>query len=521
MVRRPGLQTVELQDDTPPRDAPASVLPGDGSARAPSAEPQRHRASRGGLLLAGAAVIAAVGLAVVQVLVDSRARASEEAWAELPGAIDPLGGDLAVGWTMDPSFVAGLVQWPPGTGALVAAALADDGSVHAVSVDLATGVERWRMPLLPADGGRSAAGEQRAPAVSCAMGAAADLVACLLPDDGADAADLGDQRSDGGGAGRAGSDRPSASTRLVVLDTASGEQVLDTRVPAASSVALAGSTAVVAGTDGGTVVVRALDARTGAPRWVHQHPLPGTAAPDPAGATREDVRVTAGGGVVGVLDRDGAMTVLEATNGAVRRRFGAGGYGLDTQRIGTGDVAVYTASHGGEDTTVLMRGGFPDLQLRGTLLPTVVDDGSVPGLVLTSTAAGLVAWDLDTGAERWRAERFASGGAALLAGVLYLSTSDREVLALDARDGHDRWGAPVVEGRDGAAVVTDGHRLYAVTERLAASQRGMRVAQVGVYTFDGAHLRSLAVPEGVAGLAVVGRTLVGWSEHADTLVVLR
>lgn len=381
------MQSVDLVDDAAPgagvdhvgpdaRGTPPEAPSADGGREAgPDDAPGGRR--RRATLLAVAAGVAAAGLVVAQLVLDAQERARYAAWAQLPGVVAPLGDHLEVAGTIDGELVNRSISATRPAGTLVSVPVAPDGSVDVVSLDLATGDERWRVPALPADARRAAAREPYVSVPPCALGAELDLVACLVSDGF-------DHTTADGAYLRV----PSTWARLVVLDAATGRTVLDREVSVDSSVALAGRTAVVAGIDGREAVVVALDARTGTERWEHRHALARRIEPEaPADPFGRRVDLVAGGGLVAVTDAYGGARILGLEDGAGRRAYGADSWvGKVQDEPGTG--AVYLVGEG-DGSTLLARPGAPLVELEGYPVPVGVDDGSAPDLVLTVTPAPL------------------------------------------------------------------------------------------------------------------------------------
>lgn len=510
------MQPVELVEGGAPDTGAAAGTPSVPGAPRPSdglpdgAQPHRgSRRGRGAGLLVLVALLVAGGLVVGQLVLVARDRARMAAWADLPGVVEPVGDEITVEWTMGRELAYSVVASSDATGRLVATPLADDGSADVVAVDVATGRELWRRQVLPADARRGAAAERYASPPMCRTDTGVTIVACLLSD--------GYDYTDADGALVR---IPATWMRLAVLDVATGERLLDRAVLVMNALAVTATRVVLSGLDGAELVVRSLDALTGDEHWEHRHRLPYGDTPAPATDPYAfQMSVAAGGGVVGASDPYGEFTMLDLADGSVRWDYAGARHGnLDTDRPELGDAAVFTMGIGGNDLSVVLRPGAPDVQLRGYYLPISVDDGSVPGLALTTTGSGIVAWDLRTGTQRWTIPRYPNGETLVLGGVLYLSTGDSQVLALDAVDGSERWSVPLERGWRAPTTFTDGTYLYVVAERVDPENLRSRV---GVFSFDGEPLGTLPLPDGITGVAGVGTAIVGWSDETDTLAVLR
>ena len=154
--------------------------------------------------------------------------------------------------------------------------------------------------------------------------------------------------------------------------------------------------------------------------------------------------VVTAGELVAYPDGD-TLTVLSADGEVVRTDLpGARGWTLSTDlRTGlpvlpaaSSDVAETT-----ETTTLLAGDADPDRDrvLLGRLVDVTVDDGSLPGLVLTSREK-LYAWDEETGRPRWERDLEAGFDALVVRGRVYLCSST-SVVALDGRTGDLVWEA--------------------------------------------------------------------------------
>jgi outer membrane protein assembly factor BamB len=226
--------------------------------------------------------------------------------------------------------------------------------------------------------------------------------------------------------------------------------------------------------------VRAYEARTGTPRWTYR--------------TRPNAFIRAvGSGWVIVAADFGPLIGLELATGKERWRFElaslqAAQYGTiagDTLIIGT----TYT-SEGAVDPPVVYalelatgRQRWRTVLDRGTDLQwaaPVVDGGTVlvaDTLSHEGSAPTSHLWALDagTGQRRWQADLHASRQGFFAeppvpaAGLVYVATASRRLLALEVDSGREVWAArgfPVVAG------VRDGLVIAAIEDRLAALDAG-------------------------------------------------
>ena len=284
----------------------------------------------------------------------------------------------------------------------------EDGSQAFVATDLHTGETVWSTPLLGPHPGR-AAGRGKSSGGGCQPGAgdppaAATWAVCTV--------------TDGYGTSSAGfveKTVPATTTRVAVLDTRDGHLIAEWPMEHDASVNVLPGLVLVGLRRDGDIEIVAHDARTGVERWRHHDsPAPNTSVPAASWS------FATAGDVVAYADGD-ALTVLSASGEVVRTDLqGAQGETLYTDP-GTGLPALPSSSTDGvhltETTTLLARDADParDRELLGRILPLTVDDGSVPGLVLTSRDK-LYAWDLETGRPRWDRDLSVRGRRARGAG---------------------------------------------------------------------------------------------------------
>ena len=237
----------------------------------------------------GTAAVAVAGLAVVQVVLDARERATAERLAATPGVVRTIGADVGVLWRPDPAATAVIGQRIDVDGGVVGLAVADDGSQTFVSLDQRTGRQRFSTPLLGPDPARARSLDRTAAGTCVAVPVdegSPDQAACLVSDGFVQYGDEGVETR-----------KPATTTRVVVLDTRDGHVVADTSAPGATALAALRGLAVVAvpGPDGRTEV-SGRDLLTGEVRWRFSPPLPGADRRVFAG----EVRLVAVDGLVGV-----------------------------------------------------------------------------------------------------------------------------------------------------------------------------------------------------------------------------
>jgi outer membrane protein assembly factor BamB len=305
------------------------------------------------------------------------------------------------------------------------------------------------------------------------------------------------------------------TTRVAVLDTDDGHLLADWPVEHDARIGVLPGLVLVGLRRDGDIEIVAHDARTGVERWRHQDsPAPNTSVP--ASSWSFD----AAGDVAAYLDGD-RLTVLSADGEVVRTDLQAPrGENLVTDP-GTGLPTLPLRSQTGDltgTTTLLARDADPtrDRVLRGRLLPLTVDDGSVPGLVLTSQDK-LYAWDEESGRPRWDSDLGGAGfGALVVRGRVYLC-GPTSVVALDGRTGDTVWEteAPACSY---SGLLTDGQDL--LVGSLAAGTTGLG----GLTGYDfatGEVTRRFDFPAGLVQLGPFQEHLLGYSRTFEEVALLR
>lgn len=385
---------------------------------------ESRRRRRRWLLAAGLAAVLVGGSAVSGIRARDRA-----AWlAALPGVLAPLDRSPREvwhvqmrGWGQVQALGGGLLLFGP-----------DLERPPAIELrDAVTGEARWVAPL-PEIG---AATDVRCSALGDAARAA--RVVCRLAGEPA---------------------------RLVVLDARTGRRVAERAMDSEnSSVTPIGLDLVVAEVlaDGRAEVTRQ-DPVTGKVRWTFRSAQP-LRSPG-VGPSWFDVSVQHG-----VIVANGPVTWAFAPDGTVLGEWHLtggdwavkGGWGLDVSVLPDGRFAVGESGGVGlsdaEYGTVSAsdaRDGFP---IPGPVLEPVVDDGSVPGVLITRPAhkGGLVALDSATGRRLWEAGSQPWGDALVLDTRLVV-VAVRQLTAFDARSGRLLWSVDVPMGNHSQQVLTDG-----------------------------------------------------------------
>ncbi|MCC2333966.1 outer membrane protein assembly factor BamB family protein [Cellulomonas wangsupingiae] len=391
------------------------------------------------------AVLVAVALVLVaaQVVADARERARVTAVGRLPGVLAPQPDPPRVAWQVDDDTVDVVVVGRD----LVEERIAADGAMTLTARDVATGAERWTVPVLGAPTVPLAEDTTRY-GLQCADGPGLPgRLVCLAHD----ATSVSTPDGQGAGASTTRS-APATSATVVVVDLGDGEvrerHGADEGGAVAAALEVVGDQVVLAAPlDDGTTAW-ALDPATGAERWrVHAETGFG------GGWLRwgAEVRVVpVGDEAVAVLGAGAVL--LDASDGTATGSAGTLATVLGARPDGS---ALVVASEG---YTRLM-GPERDVRLDGGPIPVTVDDGSVPDLALT-LSGGLRAWDAATGEMRWRARDVTGTQEALVLGGRVHAHDGYRVSTLDARTGEILWEvtAPELFSPDAAVagLATDG-----------------------------------------------------------------
>ncbi|ADG72980.1 hypothetical protein Cfla_0060 [Cellulomonas flavigena DSM 20109] len=439
-------------------------------------------------------LVVVLALVVAQLVADARERVRLAALADVPGVLAPLPEPPAVAW-----YLAGdatddvLVD----RDVLLEERVTDRGAMSLVAHAVATGDVRWSVPLADAPD----APEPGRYGLQCVRGPG-DAVTCLVHD-----ATDGDPTNAARPPGHAAT---AASVAVVEAGEVAARYPAGAGDEVAAAVGVVGDALVLAAPlDDGTAVW-ALDARTGDERWrVHAATGLGGGVLRWGATTRV---VPVGDDAVGVL---GAGTVLlDAADGATLASAGTLATVVGARQDGTALVV------GSEGFTRLV-GPAGEVRLDGVPVRVTVDDGSVPGLALT-TGGGLRAWDARSGEQRWRTDAPAQG-ALLLGGLLHAHDGFR-VATLDAGTGEVRWEATAPElFHDELALVThlatDGRRLLVA----GSSPTTARALLVALDPGDGlvtwrADLAALGAPSHVE---VGGGALLGVGAQGNAVLAPR
>jgi len=453
---RTDVELVEDDDGTTGGPPGGGRLPGGAADHGDDPTGASHRTRRRVLVLGAAlvAVLLAVGV-VGQAVVASRERARIEAVAGLPGVVDALDGPVRVLRSgADDEFLRATARTPDGL--LVTSSQGDDGAASVRAFDPADGTVAWEVELIaprdvldPLPGGEVVRGG----GWCVEYGSDGDLLVCLA-DDGVSVV----------GRGTLTQVAPT-TTRLLVLDAHDGSVVSDLSAAvgeplSSTSVAVLDDLVVLAGADASAVHVRAITVE-GAVEWEATFPTTTTTAY----GSYAEVHATTDG--VAVVTAD-ALMLLDASGATVQGHQMA----PDSHVRGTvGDAVLVLdlAVHG--DTVVVRPDGVRSLPGRWVTLG--VDDGSAPGLLLTSDSDGLHAWDLD-GDPLWSSEQPVNQQDAVLLDGRVIAGYATELFALDAATGAERWRAGGLLPE--AAVATDGRHVLAMAPAPGGSAPQVLVA---------------------------------------------
>lgn len=487
MGRRGDVQEVELHDSAVPDDE----LPTD------------LRGSRRRVWLVGVVAVVALALGVTQWVMTARENAAVARLAQVPGVLGPVDGTLQVVQALTPERTATL------TGEAYGALLrAEDGAQSYQWFEPADEGPGWTTPLLDAPAGledpsQAYFGSTCATDEASGTGAGdADHVVCLVTDSAYVMSSTG----------QSGEALETTTTDIVVLDAADGSVLA--RWPLRDGygvVVLPGPVAVVDAPSDDGQVVTGYDPLSGRALWTHEA----------ASTTRPTSEMFRLGDLVALTDASGELTLLSSDGAVVRSGIAVPGeasqgrgWNSDPRR---GTVTLFAQASDGTSQSVVVSGADPatDLEVDGMPLEVGVDDGSVPGLLLTGDNA-VHAYDASTGAARWTTDVRSMTNALVVRGRVYVTT-DREVVAIDGRSGRELWRSDELVGLTSSNLLTDGEHILVPAERTGAS--GVP-ALIAYDPASGAEVFRAPYPEGVIEVGALGRTLVGRDAASDEQVEL-
>jgi hypothetical protein len=496
MARRDDMQVVELVDGAP---ATGPADPAD-----PAAGPRPR--TRWRRLVVGVLAVVVVA-ATAQGVVTARERAALARLAELPGVLAPVDADLRV---LHPVRIGdGATLSPVATSTFEVGA---DGAQTVRWFAAGSADPLWTTQVAGPDA-RLTSTDVVTPATRCTTDAepgadpsTARRHVCLVSD-GATYYDPGTDETETVRA---------TTTSVVVLSTADGSEVARWPLPGGEALAVLPGDLVVVGVstdDAATNTATGYDLLTGAERWTSELPVPRS--------THEgSVQVSRAGDLVAFGPSFSSLVLLDpATGETVRDDLLSGveaGYGWWSTRL-DGTLAVTVSSVGGRDrTTLVAADGDPakDRRLDGVVLEPSVDDGSLSDLLLTLDRGAVHAWDAATGRARWTSAVGSATTAFVVRGRVYVGIQQGAV-ALDGGTGVERWHADGVAGMEPGIVLTDGRNLLLPLEGGEGGQPSLAAYDL----VDGHEVFRSPYPDGVAEVRAAGRTLVGFDDAGNAVVL--
>ena len=425
-------------------------------------------------------VAVVVALVLGQVVTDARERSGMADVARLPLVLDPVDGPVEVAWQV--VGATGLGGGVRAGDVLVQARTTDDLAVALEGIDVTTGAGLWASEVVAA---RPDLGEETSPGP----------VACVtLPGDGREVACLA---TDGALAFVDGEPVTVAATttRVLVLDAADGTVRADREAPTwAQWMTLVGDDVLLTGELDGTLMAERQDPRDGATRWSTSSPRVSVDLPSwavPVGTLLDDETVA--------VDHGGEVVFLSAATGETLGMV-ASGDGQPFSAVVTMSTALGAALVVTDSGTQVATPGRA-VSVEGLAPEVLVDDGSVPGLLLTRTPR-LTAWDADDGTERWEVRIVDVEDVTVLDGRVHVGTTT-DLVTLDAATGEELWrfDRPSTDGW----TVTDGRHLYTAARRDGRNSEPYDV--VALHPVDGSEAWRAPLPErswlrSVAGLLV-------------------
>ncbi len=380
--------------------------------------------------------------------------------SEQQGFVAGLGPELGAAWVLDGVPDGAVTGW---VGDLL---LLQDEPASVRAVDIATGVERWRVSF-PVDTW-----------LSCwEDGGAPDASVLLCERYGAG------QMVDG--------EYSAAEWALELRDRSTGE-VIATREDDRYVTATWWGTELLVLEEVADGLELRLESLDGEVRWTQ--PLPGARAEGAFALVDRsaDVALVSAGRHL-ALDHDG-RAVVEVPAGDAVESEQTFEY-LTTLR--DGGFALH--HHAQNDSSVEVFDDDGDLQLEadGYLVSPMVDDGSAPGRVVTEPLWGVVVWDRAAAQTVVELDGLSESTFFVLLGALFYQR-EGELRAVDLETGEERWR---IELRQSEVLGTDGDVLL-VLDRLSTGE--LR----GISAHTGAELWTYPLPGPDSGAMVVGGVLL-------------
>ena len=493
MARRGELQDVELLEEGDDR-ADEEAEPGAAPAR---------RSRRTALI--AVALVVVVTLAGAQWFVTARERAAIAALATLPGVLAPVDEHLDVERRVPADDAAELFGYAGGS--LKRAA---DGS-QSFTAAAGPGPPRcWdRPPRSPSTTPTTSSPAATAcPTTRPARTRAPPApIVCLVSDGGL----VFDMEADDGSLVRV----PATTTQVMVLSAADGT------IAASWPVDVGDAPTVFAVLDDAVAI--ASTATTGTTvdpaRRAHRRLTLVALEPDPRrrgdhrGRVLERRPVPGGRPCSRYAPREQPLTLIAADGTVVRELPGTIGDGFGLATDERGRLTVQSMVDGQQRTILLADDADPahDVTVDGNLAYAVLDDGSVPGLLLTYDTE-LHAWDRSTGEERWSDDTVVSASSVLIMrGRVFVLTS-RVVAAFDGDSGRKLWATTAEDGVAPSTISTDGRHLLVTLEPTLADASPALVAYDPA---SGTEVFRSPYPAGVGNVSPINGRLVGIDTTTD------
>ncbi|NUU16570.1 PQQ-binding-like beta-propeller repeat protein [Cellulomonas humilata] len=493
MARRGELQDVELLDE-------GDLVAYDHAD--PGAAPMR-RGLRTALI--AAALVVVVTLVGVQWVVSARERAAIAALATVPGVLAPVDEHLDVERRVPADDAAGLFGFggwsleraADGSQSFTWAPTADEGSGWTTQLTGPSPV------LAQYDADDVVAGSYCTP--DNAPGTApstAGTVVCLVSDGGYVLDPVNDSLVR----------VPATTTQVRVLSAADGTITATWPVhvgDAETVFAVLDDAVAIASTATTGTTLTLHDLLTGDARWSRSSPTRDGSTAD----TFSGLALSQVGTVLAYAPPDQPLTLIDADGTVVRELPGTIGdrFGFVTDQRGR--VSLPSVVDGRQRTTLLAEDAEPahDVTVDGALVDAVVDDGSVPDLLLTYDRE-LHAWDRSTGERRWSNETVISAsGVVIMRGSVFVLAAGF-VAAFDGVSGRTLWATTAEDEVTPSTISTDGSHLLATLEPTSTDGQPVLVAYDPA---GGAEVFRVPYPAGVGDVSPINGRLVGIDTTTD------
>jgi putative pyrroloquinoline-quinone binding quinoprotein len=308
----------------------------------------------------------------------------------------------------------------------------------------------------------------------------------------------------------------STTTSVIVLDIADGAMLAQWAAPGVETFALLPDQVVVGSTGDDADVFSGRDLLTGDALWTAEVAVPAEAAGDGQPRRIGAERV---GDLVALTTSSHDLQLVSADGRVVRRELvdpDASSWGWEVDPSGDRLILASGDASGKYSLHLFAPDRDPsaDITVEGTPVSMPVDDGSVPGLLLTVDTA-VHAWHAETGAERWTstdpalsADDGQQPSAIVVRGDVYV-ISPTGLVALDGGTGKTLWLIPAEAGLVPQVILTDARHLLVGYTRLAHDGDSVVVA----YDFSkGTEAFRARYPTGISFLTVWNSTLLGFDD---------